>query len=49
MWAGQRSITANIWSLNTYIYVMVIVTSGFSKKSFFLLKLLLFPNSFEQS
>ena len=35
MRAGQRSITANIWPLNTYIYVMVIVTSGFSKKSFF--------------
>ena len=35
MRAGQQSITANIWPLNTYIYVMVIVTGGFSKKSFF--------------
>ena len=45
--AGQRSITANLWSLtaNTY-HVMIIVTGGFSEKSF----LLLLPsNSFEQS
>ena len=44
--AGQRSIPANIWPLTTHIYhVMIIVTSGFSKKCF-----LLFPRkSFGQS
>ena len=36
--AGQRSITTNLWSLTTHIYhVMIIVTSGFSKKSFFII------------
>ena len=44
-----RSITANLWSLTAYIYhIMIIVTAGFSKKSFLLL--FLFPrNSIEQS
>ena len=33
---GQWSITANLWPLNAYIYyVMIIVTSGFSKESVF--------------
>ena len=32
---GQRSITANLWPLTTHIYhIMIIVTIGFSKKSF---------------
>ena len=31
--AGQRSVTASLWSLTAHIYhVMVIVTGGFSKK-----------------
>ena len=44
---GQRSITANLWALTAHIYhVMIIMTGGFSKKSF----LSLYPrNSFEQS
>ena len=46
--AGQQSITANLCPLTTHIYhVMIIVTVCFSKKSFLLLSLLLFPrNSF---
>ena len=33
---GQRSVKANLWSLNSHIYhVMIIVTGGFSKKYFF--------------
>ena len=44
--ASQWSITANLRPLTAYIYVMIIVTGGFSKKSL----LLLFPrNSLEQS
>ena len=36
--AGQRSITANLWPLITHVYhVMILVTSGFSKKSFFVI------------
>ena len=36
--ASQRSITANLWPLTARIYhVMIIVISGFSKKSFFLI------------
>ena len=36
--AGQRSITASLWPLTAHIYhVMIIVTGGFSKKSFLLL------------
>ena len=32
---SQQSITANLWPLTAHIYyVMIIVTSGFSKKSF---------------
>ena len=44
--ASQRSITANLRPLNTHIYhVVIIMTGGFSKKSF----LLLFSrNSFEK-
>ena len=35
--AGQRSITANLRPLNAHIYnVMIIVTGGVSKKSFFI-------------
>ena len=35
--AGQRSITANLWPLTAHIYhVMIIVTSSFSKNSFFI-------------
>ena len=34
--AAQQSITANLWPLTTNIYhVMIIVTGGFSKKSFY--------------
>ena len=34
--AGQQSITDNLWPLTGHIYhVMIIVTSSFSKKSFF--------------
>ena len=34
--AGQQSITTNFQPLTYHIYqVMIIVTSGFSKKSFF--------------
>ena len=34
--AGHRSITANLWPLTAHIYhIMIIVTGGFSKKSFF--------------
>ena len=49
--AGQRPIAANLWPLTAHIsHVMIIVTGGLSKKSFFLLILFLFPrNSFEQS
>ena len=45
--AGQRSITAILRPLTAHIYhVMIIMTGGFSKKSF----MLSFPgNSFEQS
>ena len=33
---GQQSITANLWPLTAHIYhVMIIVTGGFSKKSFY--------------
>ena len=36
--AGQRSITANLWSLTAHIYyVIIIVTGGFSKTSFFII------------
>ena len=36
--AGPRSTTTNLWSLTTHIHhVMIIVTSGFSKKSFFII------------
>ena len=36
--AGQWSITANLWPLTTHIYhVMIIVTSDFSKKYFFII------------
>ena len=36
--AVQCSITANLWSLTTHIYhVMIIATGGFSKKSFFII------------
>ena len=36
--SSQWSITANLWSLPAHIYnVTIIVTSGFSKKSFLLL------------
>ena len=35
--ASQQSITANLWPLTAHIYhVMIIVTGGFSKKSFFI-------------
>ena len=35
--AGHRSITANLWPLTAHIYhVMIIVTSSFSKNSFFI-------------
>ena len=35
--ADQQSITANLWPSTVNIYhVMIIVTSGFSKKSFFI-------------
>ena len=44
--AGQRSITANLWPMTTHIYhVMIIVTSGISKKSFFII---IFRNSLTQ-
>ena len=34
--AGQRSIATNFWPLTAHInHVMIIVTGGFSKKSFF--------------
>ena len=34
--AGQQPITANLWPLTDHIYhVMIIVTGGFSKKSFY--------------
>ena len=47
--AGQRSITTNIWPLTAHIYhVIIIVTGGFSKKSFFHYYLFL-RNSFERS
>ena len=37
--AGQRSITANLWPLTTHIFhVMIIVTGGFFKKSFFIFR-----------
>ena len=36
--AGQRSITTNLQSLNAHTYhAMIIVTSGFFKKSFLLI------------
>ena len=36
--AGQRSITANLWPLTAHIFhVMIIVTGGFFKKSFFII------------
>ena len=36
--AVHRSITRNLWPLTAYIYhVMIIVTGGFSKKSFFII------------
>ena len=36
---GQRPITTNLWPLTAHIYhVMIIVTDGFSKKSFLLLQ-----------
>ena len=36
--AGQWSITANLWPLTAYFYhAIIIVTSGFSKKSFFII------------
>ena len=36
--AGQRSITASLRFLTAHIYqVMIIVTGGFSKKSFFII------------
>ena len=44
--AGQRSITTNLWPMTTHIYhVMIIVTSGISKKSFFII---IFRNSLTQ-
>ena len=48
--AGQRSITAKLWPLTAHIYhVMIIVTSGSSKKSFLLSLLLFCINYFERS
>ena len=50
--ASQGSITVNLQPLTAHVYhVMIIVTGGFSKKSFFfLLTLFLFSqNSFDQS
>ena len=36
--ADRRSITANLWPLTAYIYhAMIIVTGGFSKKTFFII------------
>ena len=36
--AGQRSITANLWPLTAHIFhVVIIVTGGFFKKSFFII------------
>ena len=36
--AGQLSITTNLWPLTAHIYhVMIIVTRGFPKKSFFII------------
>ena len=36
--AGQESITASLWLLTAHIYhVMIIVTGGFDKKSFFII------------
>ena len=36
--ANQQSITASLWPLTAYIYhVMIIVTGGFSKKTFFII------------
>ena len=48
---GQRSITTNLRPLTSHMYhVMIIVTGGFSNKSFFVLILFLFPkNSLERS
>ena len=48
---SQWSIIANLWPLTVHIYhLMIIVTGGFFKKSFFLLILFLFlRNSFEWS
>ena len=34
--AFDHSITTNLWPLTNIYYVMIIVTSGFSKKSFFI-------------
>ena len=35
---GQRSITTSLWPLTAHIYhVMIIVTGGFSEKSFFII------------
>ena len=36
--ANQQSITANLWNLTAYIYhALIIVTGGFSKKTFFII------------
>ena len=46
----QRSITANFRSLTAHIYhLIIIVTGGFSKKSFLLILFLCFRNSYERS
>ena len=47
---GQRSVTANLWSLIVHIYyLMIIVTSGFSQKSFFIDIIYISKKSFEGS
>ena len=36
--AGQQSITVNLWPLTAHIYyIMIVVTGGFSKKSFLII------------
>ena len=48
--AGQQSITPSLWPLTTHLYhVMIIVTSGFSKKYFLSILYFIPRNSFERS
>ena len=50
IWADQQSITTNLWPLTAHIYqLMIIVTGGFSKESYFIIIIFISYKFFERS